>query len=395
MDLNPLLASAGVVLLSVVTIGGIGWAVYSENRRQEQVWEWLVGHYKLKRTVSWGHTALAGSIDGFEVKVWTESRSAGKSSVTYLCIEVAGIPRGLGLQREGLMSSLAKVFGADDIQVGDAAFDAAMQVTGNPVQVAALLDSEARRVTSEGSATVVRENGSVYTEIQSGSPDRVQELLDWTLYVARVIRSPEVSTGERLERIATSDPNRKVRNKALRTLLKRVRGAPTQRMAAKTITSTDPSLRLLAARVLKDVPVLAQLVSDQGAPATRTEALDSLRSMKALTADLQPVLISLLGQADDELRRAAIEALAAVGTVEAVEPLLPLARSGMLAGAQGRAAKAAVQMIQARLHGAEAGGLSLSQMPGEQGGLSVAEPGTEVGALSMADKARRAKVPEG
>ena len=86
---------------------------------------------------------------GFDVLVDTFSRSSGNSSTTYTRFRVT-YPRslrlGLRLTREGFFSSVSKVFGAQDIEVGDAAFDAGILVKGTSPRRMREFLTPARRV---------------------------------------------------------------------------------------------------------------------------------------------------------------------------------------------------------------------------------------------------------
>ena len=70
---------------------------------------------------------------GFSIEVTTVTRSSGKSSQTDTRIRV-GRPRflglGLRLSAEGFFSGVTKLLGAQDIIVGDAAFDKSVVVKG-------------------------------------------------------------------------------------------------------------------------------------------------------------------------------------------------------------------------------------------------------------------------
>jgi hypothetical protein len=70
---------------------------------------------------------------------------------------------------------------------------------------------------------------------------------------------------------------------------------------------------------------------------------------------VEGALLSLLACEPAQIKRAAAEALGKVGTIRAVEPMLPLAK-GVLSGAAGAAAREAIRSIQERLGDAPAGG---------------------------------------
>jgi len=98
--------------------------------------------------------------------------------------------------------------------------------------------------------------------------------------------------------------------------------------------------------------------------------------------------IEALEAADDGVRVAAARTLAKIGTVAAVEPLLPLTKGILPAGELRAAAAAAVRAIQSRLRPGERGSLSVTEILSADGSLSL--PEDEAGRVSLEDPARRA-----
>lgn len=116
----------------------------------------------------------------------------------------------------------------------------------------------------------------------------------------------------------------------------------------------------------------------------RAAAANALGAL--LYAPAEPRLVALLSDASPEVQRASAEALGALGSVAAVEPLLPLADS--LSRPQlRRAARGAIGRIQSRLVGAEAGRVSLAEEQDLAGALQLADTSAaRVGDLSLAEK---------
>jgi HEAT repeat protein len=111
--------------------------------------------------------------------------------------------------------------------------------------------------------------------------------------------------------------------------------------------------------------------------------------------EAEPGLLSLLGRASDAVRTAAAGALARVGTVRAVEPLLALTSGLLTAPSLKRAAREAVERIQGRLGDAEAGRLSLVVPAEEAGSLSLAGAEPEpAGELSLLEREPAPPEPE-
>jgi hypothetical protein len=99
------------------------------------------------RPATWGEQGrLTGTYQGVEIEVYTEVRSHGKSSTTYL-IHVAQLPVtlapvGLVMFHEGLLSKVGKMLGREDIQSGYTYIDDAFIIRGaDPHEVKQFLAS--------------------------------------------------------------------------------------------------------------------------------------------------------------------------------------------------------------------------------------------------------------
>jgi hypothetical protein len=211
---------------------------------------------------------------------------------------------------------------------------------------------------------------------------------------------------------ATHDPVPGVRKRNLRHLVERYPSSDETRRAAEGAEGdADPEMRLLAAVSLggeRASGVLLALARDSGVRSDlRVEAVERLRAARhpavfevardvAPDADAalaqaaaralaelgdaraEPILIQLLGHESLEARSAAAEALGKLGTVRAVEPLLPLTKGLTTSAALKDAARAAVRAIQGRLGVVEAGRVSLTEEEAHAGALSIASEGGEV-----------------
>jgi hypothetical protein len=90
-------------------------------------------------------------------------------------------------------------------------------------------------------------------------------------------------------------------------------------------------------------------------------------------ASVELALLTLLAMDDDAVRTAAARALGRVGTVAAVELLLPHSKGLLTDGDVKRAARDAIAAIQSRLGDVEAGRLALADGTADAGGLSLAQ----------------------
>jgi HEAT repeat protein len=106
----------------------------------------------------------------------------------------------------------------------------------------------------------------------------------------------------------------------------------------------------------------------------------------------EPVLRQLLTDDASEVQLASAEALGALGTVTAVESLLPLAEN-LLRPQLRQAARAAIQRIQSRLGNVEAGRVSLAEPGALEGAVSIAtgSAALRVGDVSLIEEAAAAE----
>ena len=134
--------------------------------------------------------------------------------------------------------------------------------------------------------------------------------------------------------------------------------------------------RLAGANAISRLASLASALDADGA-ASVTQALGRIGGPGAERA-----LVELLAREEEDVQVASARALAACGSVAAVEPLLELSRGVLGRGNVRRAARDAVAAIQARA-GAGAGRLSLAEPDSAAGRLSLLDGD---GRLSLADE---------
>jgi hypothetical protein len=166
------------------------------------------------------------------------------------------------------------------------------------------------------------------------------------------------------------------------------RGAPDPELLSRLLGSGPPelasaALAIIAARRLDGLSPAVVMCAQSEHAAVRAAVAGALGSLPAERAE--GVLIQLLSDSSRDVQQASAESLGAIGSVAAVEPLLPLAEG--LGRAQLRqAARAAIGRIQSRLGQVEAGRLSLAEERPLAGAVALAEaPAMRVGELSLAD----------
>jgi len=176
-----------------------------------------------------------------------------------------------------------------------------------------------------------------------------------------------------------------VRVKALRHLLSNDEPARVIEIATDLLEDQPPMVRRVAIQCLgrlqhaPSLDALTSLFDNTSDAATALEVITALRRIGDPAAE--GALMRALGRRSDRVKTAAIEALAELGTVRAVEPLHALAGKRKFK----RIARAAIDAIQSRLGKVEAGRLSLAPTIDPEGGLSVVGDPEKAGGLSLED----------
>ena len=417
-----------VVLFGLIAIAVV-WAISShQGQRWSETMAALAQQHDGLEVVPGGvfkPASVTGTADDVPVTVDTFTRSHGKSVSTYTRVAVeTDLPVGLRIGREGLGTSLTKVFMGDDIEVGDRDFDAALMLRGaDPAEVVSYLDAATRQAlwSAVDSHRAELEGGTLKLVVGGRAELPVLEgLLDAGVDVARAARARGGSVAERLERIAFDDPVPGVKRRAFELLMSQVNRDDAERISRLALATGDPTMAVRAADVLRDAAAVAALhgvVASPRAPnGALAQALTLLAELgqppaearvQALTevtdeevragaaqclgviggARAQGRLIELLSD-EAPIAVAAAEALGRCGDLAAVEPLLGRTRGVFGSSDLKRAAGVAMKAIQSRGAG-DAGRLSLAD--GVAGGLAlVAEesgPEAVVGAVEEVSEA--------
>jgi hypothetical protein len=321
-----------------------------------------------------GRPRLIGIAQGFSVAV-SEER-AGRRVVTRIVVGRAGaIPFALELRAETLRSRLDAALGERDVATGDAAFDAAVLVKGDPGLVSGILTGEARAEAARlARAGVWVKGGQVAREV-AGRMVPASELVGLvgeSMRLAGLLFTPANLAG-RLAANARKDPSAAVRRRNLELLADRHPDAPESgESLRRALRDPDPGLALWAALRLGEDgrATLRELVAD-----ARTPGAVAVGAAAALARDgdaaARDRLVAALADGDGDVRLAAAEALGEVGTAAAVTPLRAAIAGHPLDLAFRRAAATAIDAIQERATGAAPGQLALAG--GEAGALALAD----------------------
>jgi hypothetical protein len=247
---------------------------------------------------------------------------------------------------------------------GDPEFDRAVAIGGDDRWLRARMNAELRRSVAElarGSAIMIP-HGRLSVRVNFfASDDRLRSTIELAVSVASAFAEP-IDVPQSIAENAKRDPIAEVRRRCLDMLI-RDHLPSSKQVAAEMLADVDPEVRLVAARTVgaRAVSVLGALATDftlsgkiraQAIEAyVHHETFEEARSvMGALLEGPQPVpvksalakavaliggpfepqMIAMLEYGDPVAQLEAIHALARIGTLAAVEPLLALAqRSGI------------------------------------------------------------------
>jgi hypothetical protein len=136
---------------------------------------------------------VSGAYGGFNVYLYTYTQGSGKNKTTYTSM-IVYLPKQtnihLRVTREGFLSKITKAFGAQDIQLGDPAFDAAYIIKSDtPPFVPEVLDSQIRGAMLSGGDIMnftISKGRVFYTQTGVQRDDGVlRYILDVLVLVAR------------------------------------------------------------------------------------------------------------------------------------------------------------------------------------------------------------------
>ena len=160
-----------------------------------------------------------------------------------------------------------------------------------------------------------------------------------------------------------------------------LRGLLPTLLASSTPAVACAALSVIAARRLEELSSDVERCAASEHETVRASAATTLTALSPEQAE--GVLLALLEDTSAEVLRASVQGLGLVGSVAAVEPLLPLARA-LVPSPLRHAARDAVARIQSRLAPVGAGALTLVSNDDLAGAVALAESSSEsAGALSL------------
>jgi hypothetical protein len=199
-----------MVFIPIVLLltGLIGFFAWKSHQRTIETWRQAGAELGLAVSVGKGMSrpTLSGNIGGHPVHIDTYTQRSGNSSTTYTRYRVGYPPLGLGLslKREGAFSVITKLFGAQDVTVGDTLFDDAFTVkTSDPQRLRSLLTPSVRTgllrlLATYGSAVVADD----HIQITRARFESKQEVLTSTIQrmvaTARLLKSPSAGVSDQM-----------------------------------------------------------------------------------------------------------------------------------------------------------------------------------------------------
>jgi hypothetical protein len=143
---------SGLVFLMIILIGTAAISIgISQAKKTNEAWAAAAKKLQLVFQPSqlFSRPRISGIHNGCSVLVTTFSKSSGKHQTTYTRYRVSypkSLDMGLRLTRQGMLSGIGKLLGAQDIEVGEQGFDDAVVVKGrDPERVVQFL-TPARRM---------------------------------------------------------------------------------------------------------------------------------------------------------------------------------------------------------------------------------------------------------
>lgn len=250
----------------------------------------------------------------------------------------------------------------------------------------------AGNVEADGVPTVRLRNLAYLTKFYRRSPEcetAMSTALDdgaaeVRLHAAKAIGARGMPVLEALTTSPTVQPE--LRADALDHLSSRLPREDLETVVAKLIGGADEVLEVRALRLVakESLGALAPKVKERLDATNKKVVAAAARALGFVGSDdHEHRLVILLEHDDDDVKTAACAALANVGTINAVEPLLEHTKGIFKDGDLKRAARSAVESIQSRVQGGADGGRLSVVQTAQEGALSESK---DAGAVAIVDE---------
>jgi hypothetical protein len=126
----------GLLFLAIIGVGAVAISIgIAQSKKTNEAWASVARKLQLvfQPGQLFSRPRISGIHNGCSVLVTTFSRGSGKNQTTYTRFRVSypqSLDLGLRLTKQGLLAGIGKMFGSQDIEVGDKGFDDAIVVKG-------------------------------------------------------------------------------------------------------------------------------------------------------------------------------------------------------------------------------------------------------------------------
>ncbi|MDJ0497583.1 MAG: hypothetical protein QNJ89_07120 [Acidimicrobiia bacterium] len=192
-----------IIFLLVVLIAFLAWR---SHQRTVQMWNEVARELGLGFQVGSGisRPVLTGAIGGLPVHIDTYVQRSGNNSTTYTRYRVTYPHLGFELQlkRQGAFAAITKLFGAQDVEIGDSLFDETFVVkTNNPNRLRALLTPSVRtgllRLVASYSGVVISDDNITFSKTGfESNRDRLKSTIQRLAATARLLSSPDAGVSD-------------------------------------------------------------------------------------------------------------------------------------------------------------------------------------------------------
>ncbi|MDJ0923086.1 MAG: hypothetical protein QNJ77_00880 [Acidimicrobiia bacterium] len=199
---------AAFIPIIVLLVALIAYLAWKSHQRTIETWRSVAADLGLAASGGGGMSrpTLNGTIQGHPVTIDTYVVRSGNSSTTYTRYRV-GYPRfgfDLTLKREGAFSAITKLFGQQDVEIGDELFDDAFLVkTSDPGRLKKLLTPSVRtgllRLLASYGSAVVHQDHIIATRGRFESDAEVLKSTTQRLVAtARLLASPDAGVTDEM-----------------------------------------------------------------------------------------------------------------------------------------------------------------------------------------------------
>jgi hypothetical protein len=193
-------------LLIIIVIGSVIFFAYQSHQRSVATWQRVANQLGLDIVVGSGFSKplITGNLHGMPVRIDTYTQRQGNSSTTYTRYQVRYPSSGFDfeLKREGTFSFIGKIFGVQDVEIGDPVFDGAFKIkTSDRNRLVALLTPSVRNglfrlLASHPSAVVSEDHIGMTRQKFESDGDRLSSSIQRLVATAQLLISPSAGVSD-------------------------------------------------------------------------------------------------------------------------------------------------------------------------------------------------------